>query len=250
MADKAIASSLQGKAHIEVFDQLAAERLGALEIEAVLVYLIDIVKSSALPHLASQFDVMGYKGWFLTTTEAERRDLIKTAIELHRYKGTPWAVKESIRKFGFTNVTVEENLTDDHWLLNGSVLLDGSHVLGGDYHWAYFRVIIDINGISTDITTTQSDILIRLINEYKNVRSWLKDLSFSISFDEQVTATEEFAADVLPQLEDDVATQLLLDGSWQLNGQNQLDFDILDITIIDLTEPNTTFDYTLNFIIQ
>jgi len=250
MADKVLASALSGKEHLEVFDEMAAERFAELELEAVLVYLIDIVKATALPALGSQLDVMGFKGWLLATTEAERRALIKNAIELHRYKGTPWAVKEAIKRFGFDLVSVLENVTDDYWQLTGAVQLDGSHLLGGNYHWAYFRVIIDINGIATDITTTQSDTLIRLINEYKNVRSWLRDLSFSVALEDTAPATEEFALEAELALEDDVATQLLLDGSWQLDGSNQLDFDFLDITIIDMTVPGTLFDYDFDFTIQ
>lgn len=250
MADNTniLASGVRNVDHINVFDKMAADRFANLNIEAVLIYLIDLVDADALPSLGLQFDVMGYKGWLLASTEAEKRDLIKKAIELHRRKGTPWAVKEAIKRFGFPDVVVEERLTDLVNLYDGTTSYDGTTVYGGDYHWAYFRVLIDINGTLTDITTVQIDTIIALINEYKNVRSWLHTLVLSLDFTDTVEPEEEFAADVLTDLVDGVATQYFYNGALSYNGSNQYDFDILNITIINVN--NNAFDYTFDFDFQ
>ncbi|HWO57700.1 MAG TPA: phage tail protein [bacterium] len=64
------------------------ERISRLDRSALLVYLVDHVVPSALPHLADQFHVMGLEGWDTVSTDLERRALIKSAVAYHRLKGT------------------------------------------------------------------------------------------------------------------------------------------------------------------
>ncbi len=70
----------------------------SLDMTKILTNWFDIVDSSALPHLAKQFHVLGIEGWDYAKTDREKRDLLKQAVELHRYKGTPWAVRQSIKR--------------------------------------------------------------------------------------------------------------------------------------------------------
>lgn len=79
------------------------ERFSRLDLSTLLVYLVDLVGADLLPVLAEQMHVMGDEGWLLANTDDQRRTLIKRAVELHRYKGTVWAVKEV---FGVLNVDV------------------------------------------------------------------------------------------------------------------------------------------------
>ena len=76
-----------------ILANIAAERFAQLDLTALMVYLVDLVDASALPALAEQFHVQGLEGWLFTTDEREKRELIKQAIELHKYKGTIWAVR-------------------------------------------------------------------------------------------------------------------------------------------------------------
>ena len=46
--------------------------------------------------------------WALATTEAERRSMVAAAVELHRYKGTPYAVRRGLVSAGFRDATVQE----------------------------------------------------------------------------------------------------------------------------------------------
>jgi P2-related tail formation protein len=243
--EKVIATSVKNREHIAAYDELARIRLETIAVEKMLVYLIDIVEESALVHLAEQFDVMGYKGWLLCTTVQQKRDLIKSAIEFHRYKGTPWAVKESIRRFGYQGVDIQEHIGGDPFPYNGTVLYDGSHNYGGNFHWAYFRVLISVNNIITNITAGQWQTIIKLIEEYKNVRSWLLDLTFTLDLEDSLDPQEDFIIDGIDvTFEDNQPLGLQYNGQWQYNGQNQYDFDILDIVI---TDANQLFNYTLPF---
>lgn len=83
--------------YIAAMDKAIALYLQTIPLGEILVYMIDEVDARALPILAEQFDVLGYKGMRLALTEADKRALIKKAIELHRYKGSVWAVREAMK---------------------------------------------------------------------------------------------------------------------------------------------------------
>lgn len=105
--DNLLQPPLQGDARMEALARLIA-RLSALPADVPLVNLFDLVDASALASLGEQFHVMGVEGWNLASTEAARRALLKKAIELHRHKGTPWAVEEALRATGFAGAEVRE----------------------------------------------------------------------------------------------------------------------------------------------
>lgn len=172
--DTVIADSLQAIEHVTAFDLLWKQRLSAIQADAVLVYIIDSVSAEALPFLAKQFDVDGEKGYSLATNDAERRAIIKQAIELKRYMGTVWAVKEAIRSVGYAGAVLDEGIDQ------GTPAID----------WAKFRVEVDL-GNSGGLNSNTAAELTRLINYYKNVRSHLLDISYITS-----------VSDTLPPLDD------------------------------------------------
>jgi len=154
------------------------ERLGRLDVTGLLVYLIDNVASSALPHLAEQFHVSGDEGWLLAGTEADRRTLIKRAIDLHRHKGTPWAVKEAVKALGYLDVALQERLPVV--VYDGQSAYSGSEDFGGGARWALFDVLVDI-GESMSLTLDHITGLVNAVNEWKNARSHLRKISFCAS---------------------------------------------------------------------
>ncbi len=90
-------------------DAISTERFAVLEqllnqltnddIGAVLVMLTDVVTPSALDFLADHFSLLD-EGWQFTQDDTHKRALIKSAIEIHRHKGTPWALKKLIDIYG------------------------------------------------------------------------------------------------------------------------------------------------------
>lgn len=188
MDDRIIASSVRDIEHIAVFDDIIKQRFDALDKDALFVYLIDIVKSPALIFLADQFDVLGFKGWALANTDADRRNLIKNAIRLHKKKGTPFAIKQaissSIAGVDYQDITILEHINLVGIFYDGIYTYNGSQHFGPG-HWATFRVTIDATGMGP-ITADISYLIVQLILEYKNVRSWLVDLSYLYPLDENL----------------------------------------------------------------
>jgi phage tail P2-like protein len=194
------------------FDLAVGEWMEGDRIDKLLIYCIDTVEASALPALAEQFDVLGYKGWALCNTEQDRRNLIKKAIELHRYKGTVWAIRESLKSIGFTDVTVEEGV-------NG--------------HWARFRVTL--NNQNVPITDASFSNVIFMINEYKNTRSVLDAVIMKLFVSDSIQI-EDGLADVLEEIKgtDNIIFNgalfhdgtALHDGTWNRTGEA----DVVTIT--------------------
>ncbi|HIB1592752.1 TPA: phage tail protein, partial [Salmonella enterica subsp. enterica serovar Muenchen] len=91
MADKDVlplAPPLAADKRFSTLARLAETRFSGISLTPLLVYLIDMTESSALPWLAGQLSLTGDNGWSLAESDEAKRELIKNAIELFRYKGT------------------------------------------------------------------------------------------------------------------------------------------------------------------
>jgi phage tail P2-like protein len=84
-----------------------AARLSNIDISPLLVYLIDIVDPSALPHLAWQFNMLDDPLWLAAAGNDAKRNIIKNAIKIWRYRGTPWAVETALTFAGYAATLVE-----------------------------------------------------------------------------------------------------------------------------------------------
>ena len=125
------------------------------EIVNVLIYpRIDELNEEDLDILAYQFHIEGYD---LATDITEKRNLVKKAIELHRYKGTKYAVEKACEALNIKPIIKE-------WFEYG----------GQPY---YFKVDLSLN--NKQITPELRNKLINFINEYRNERSWLEEIILS-----------------------------------------------------------------------
>lgn len=127
------------------------------EVKACLIYSrIDELDDAALDELAWQMHV----DWYDSTAEIEiKRSLIKNAINVHRYRGTPFAVEETVKTY-FGDGEVQE------WFEYG----------GQPY---YFKVMTT----NTRVNTTLLNQFLKVLNSVKNARSWLEAV--------EITATDE-----------------------------------------------------------
>ncbi|MBS1776293.1 MAG: phage tail protein I [Bacteroidetes bacterium] len=198
--------------HIEAFDLLCKQRLDALQLDKLLIYLINSVDAKALYYLAEQFDLLGYKGWKLADTDAKKRALIKNAIELHRYKGTIYAIRKALAALGYPNVTITEHVT----------------------HWATFKLSLNI-GNNTLTPSAIADIE-AVVNEYKNVRSHFWGIQFQVVFDDSLSVTDD-SDEGYADLDTDsifVGGDFRYDGTYYYDGTKNYssDTDVLTLQII------------------
>lgn len=147
---------LVGDERFQALAQLAA-RMSDIDLSPLLVYLVDSVPDSALPDLAEQLHILG-EGWNLATTEQSRRSLIKAAIDLHRHKGTLYAVSLAIELMGLTGHAVE-------WFNYG----------GSPFHFKISAAIPP----GRSFTETDWQTLLARVEDAKNIRSHLEGISLS-----------------------------------------------------------------------
>ena len=143
-----IADDFKIQAFAEAFEKQFEQIYSLTEIPCILPR-IDELPEEVLDLLAWQFHV---EGWELASTIEEKRNLIKSAIELHKYKGTKYAVKKVLEALNLTGEIKE-------WF---------------EYGGKPYKFKVDLGIQNRKITPELRDKLIKLINEYKNERSWLE----------------------------------------------------------------------------
>ena len=132
------------------------------DLTPLLLYQIDTVQESVLPHLAEQFDVMGYKGWLLADTVEKKRTLIKNAIKLHRKAGTSFAIINSLNAVG---IEVSEIIENPPLTYNGRWNYLGTEYYSGKL-WDRFIV-----NFTEDVESSKISLVTALIETWKNERS-------------------------------------------------------------------------------
>ena len=177
------------------------ERLGQIDLAPLLVYRIDSAPATALPFLAWQFDILSPLWQTVapliasvdaitdvdalididtltegpsvisvaqSTVVAAQRALIKQAIQLHRYRGTPWSVKFALATLGWSNVSVLEGQAS--W---------GSTQYPTSEGWAVFRVVVQL-GDEQSLDPSGPALAAAAINFFKPARSLLDAVIFAL----------------------------------------------------------------------
>jgi phage tail P2-like protein len=161
--DTILPGSIAVYPHLLAFDIAFKNQLEKIPLEKLLVYMVDKVPEEALPILAEQLDVLGYKGMRLAATVQDKRNLIKRAIELHRYKGTIWAIEEALKSVGFNNAQIIEHVNS---------------------HWAKFSVDLTASGVT--LTSQGLADALAMVREYKNARSQLEAIQIVLQIDDVI----------------------------------------------------------------
>ena len=125
----------------------------------ILPRIDEITDENLLDLIAWQLHIEGYE---LATTIEQKQNMIKNAFILHKYKGTPYAIKQVFASLGITAELQE-------WFEYG----------GNPY---MFKILLD-TVISDEETYIE---LAKLINEYKNIRSWLDSIGVHREYTDNV----------------------------------------------------------------
>ncbi|MCD8173813.1 MAG: phage tail protein [Alistipes sp.] len=171
--DRAIASSLSDNELAVAVSDMVADRWDNWDLAPYLALLVDVCAPSVLPYLAEMFDVEGLQGFAVAENEQQQREIIKRSIALHKYMGTPWAIREACRTVGFPVSVLEEGVTAE----------PGGEVSPLD--WARFRVLVDAEQ-NRHITEEDARKLRQFVEYYKNERSHLVELGFYQSFEDKI----------------------------------------------------------------
>lgn len=151
---RTLPSSIASDKEIKAIAQIITDKLKSLsEQQYTLLFLhnIDDVPAKILDLLAQEYHVDFYNTSY---DISQKRELVKTAIEVHRYKGTAYAVKTAVAS------------------VFGSALTKEWQEYNGEPY--KFRVDVRLDAV------TSEDLLVALgsaISRSKNTRSWLEYLN-------------------------------------------------------------------------
>ena len=147
----------------------ATARLGSLPTPLRELWSPDGCPSHLLPWLAwaLQVDI-----WSPSWSDDQQRNVIRGAVDVHRRKGTPWAIKRALRNAGYGDATLSEG--DSATSYDGAELHDGSRPHGGSLDWARYRLVM-----SNPITNTQADQIRRLLSSVAPARCHLVELVYT-----------------------------------------------------------------------
>ena len=214
-----VASILKDVLHLTALVDSAESVLDGIDLTPLLVYLIDTTSAEALPYLAEQFGVLGYGGWIIAEGETQQRELLKKALELQRYKGTPWAIKEILKSVGFGGATITEGGTGYSPIYDAEFTHNTEITYGGSsfYEWATFNIALDL-GETRGITTAETALAINVVKAYKNARSRLIGVSYSVSISDAITINDDgLAYNQQDGDTDETLRGIIYDGTKQYN---------------------------------
>jgi len=121
------------------------DRWDDLPIETILVWRLDTASEDLLRQLAWGFHIMGLEGWDLAVSEAEQRELVRRALQLHRYRGTPWSIRFGLDAINLGDLDIVEARTAAAQLDEAGIFAaKGPAELAADWfdHWAEYGLII------------------------------------------------------------------------------------------------------------
>ncbi|KAG0188577.1 hypothetical protein DFQ28_004622 [Apophysomyces sp. BC1034] len=153
---------------LEVRTATAAAAVDTLPIPIRDYWNPDKCPAALLPYLAAEVSV---DGWELAESDDARRALIKSAIPLHQKRGTPWAIREVIRRLGFGEVTLVEGRGIRR--RDGSTTRNGDYLHGDPAAWAQYIV-----KLARPITRDQAENLKAVLERYAPQRSMLAALDY------------------------------------------------------------------------
>lgn len=148
-----------------------ASRLDSLDKSQIMTSIIELVDDKYIELLAEKWSVTGYDGYLLEDSIKSKRSLISAAVELHKYKGTPWAVKQICKKLGLGDVEIIEQLAKQFH--EGVITRNGIYFHGDDNCWAQYRILL--NDV---ITYAEAKVARQTIERFAPARSELIALDF------------------------------------------------------------------------
>lgn len=149
-------------------------RLDLLDTPKLMPRLVELVAPEHLELLAESRSILNEDGYWMAESNQARRRLIRGAYELHRYKGTPWAIREIVRRLGFGEVQILEGLGNKFH--DGTITRDGTYAHGHRDRWAHYRIIMN-----HPITNDQAFLLRKTLTAFAPARCVLAVLDYQVA---------------------------------------------------------------------
>jgi phage tail P2-like protein len=148
--------------------EAATRRVADLPVPVDLLWRPEDCPAPVLPWLAWALSV---DDWQADWAEDRKRAAIAASVEIHRRKGTVWAIRRVLQVAGLGDATLIERDSDK--LHDGTLTHDGTATYGLPDHWAEYKVIL-----TRPITNAQGDRARAVLDAVAPVRCHLKALDY------------------------------------------------------------------------
>lgn len=122
-----------------------------------------------LPWLAWALSV---DDWDASWSVERKREVIAASVDIHRHKGTVWAMRRALQVAGLGDAELIENY--GFKFHDGALLHDGSQTHGAPDHWAEYRVVL-----TRPLTIAQADRARAILEAAAPARCHLKAMDFT-----------------------------------------------------------------------
>jgi phage tail P2-like protein len=129
----------------------------------------DTCPAELLPWLAWTLSV---DRWEPTWTEAQKREVVRASISIHRRKGTVWSIKKALEVAGLGDATLIERAGRETY--NAAFTHSGAIDHAPSDHWAEYRVVL-----ARPLSIAQAEQARRIIEATAPLRCKLKTLDFT-----------------------------------------------------------------------
>ena len=147
----------------------AASRATSHTIPIRWLWNPDLCPTYLLPWLAWQ---LGVDVWSSDWSEKMKRETIRTAAQVHRRKGTVWAIRRALEAAGYPEATIQEG--GGGAVYDGALTYDGTSFYAPGDHWAEYRV-----RMAAPITNRRAAVARRIIEAVAPLRCHLKVFDFT-----------------------------------------------------------------------
>lgn len=173
MADSLLVPPLRSDATMLAIESLT-RRLLDQDVAAVVVMDADNLPVGAIKHMAEQLSILDEPAWELAETDSARRNLLKRAFELHRFKGTVSGIRLVFTLLGLGSVVIEEG--------RGGARRDGTYSRSDAFRvrgdasegWAVYRV-----RCNRLLTLRQAEIARRMLAVIAPARCAIYEINFA-----------------------------------------------------------------------
>ena len=187
-------------------DQVAA-RMGELDFPIRDLWSSERCPKEFLPWLAWALSV---DEWDAAWPVERKREAVQASVELHRRKGTVWAVREALRRIGYKEVDIQEGVAAlKH---DGAARHNGVRTYSGQGEWFSYVLTLDL-GESGPVTAAASRLMRAVAERYAPESRRLDDVRHEASMEDLVTVEEALSFGVVMGLEDRMSGGPLRNGA-------------------------------------
>ncbi|POY46208.1 phage tail protein [Avibacterium paragallinarum] len=143
-------------------------KLNLTEKRQIMTSLVELLDDKWIELLAEKWSVTGYDGLFVAENNESKRQLVRNAVKLHRYKGTPWAIRDVLRQLGFGEIEIDEGLKARNYESH-----QGVAAIPQDERWAAYAI-----RLNQPITNEQSAEIRKILLSFAPARCVLAVLDY------------------------------------------------------------------------